>query len=91
MDFQFSFDPDASASLHRQLYEAIRQAILRRELAAGQRVPSTRTMAANLGVSRATVTTSFTLLLSEGYLEAATGSGTFVSRHLARRTCSRRL
>jgi GntR family transcriptional regulator/MocR family aminotransferase len=82
VDFQFTLDSNSPSPLHRQLYEAIRQAILRRELAAGQRLPSTRTLAATLGVSRATITTSFALLLSEGYLEAATGSGTFVCREL---------
>jgi GntR family transcriptional regulator/MocR family aminotransferase len=82
MDFQFGLDPESPTALHRQLYEGIRQAILRRELAAGQRVPSTRALAKSMGVSRATVTTSFEMLLSEGYLEATGGSGTFVCRHL---------
>ncbi len=82
MDIQFSLDPNSAISLHRQLYEGIRQAILQRNLAAGQRIPSTRALAKSMGVSRATVTTSFDMLLSEGYLEATGGSGTYVCRHL---------
>jgi GntR family transcriptional regulator / MocR family aminotransferase len=82
MDFQFALDPNSTTSLHRQLYEGIRQAILQRNLSAGQRVPSTRALAKSIGVSRATVTTSFEMLLSEGYLEATGGSGTYVCRQL---------
>lgn len=82
MDFQFALDPNSPTPLHRQLYDRVRQAILQRNLAAGQRVPSTRALAKSLGVSRATVTTSFDMLLSEGYLEATGGSGTYVCRQL---------
>jgi GntR family transcriptional regulator/MocR family aminotransferase len=82
MDFQFALDPNSPTSLHRQLYEGIRQSILQRNLAAGQRIPSTRALAKSMGVSRATVTTSFEMLLSEGYLEATGGSGTYVCRQL---------
>lgn len=56
--------------------------ILRGTLPRGAKVPSTRAMAETLGISRTTVTASYDYLLSEGYLEAAGGSGTYVSRHL---------
>jgi len=82
MDFQFALDPNSPTPLHRQFYDRVRSAILHRTLAAGQKIPSTRTLAKSLGVSRATITTSFEMLLSEGYLEATGGSGTFVCRHL---------
>ena len=49
---------------------------------AGTRLPSTRALAESLGVSRSTITSSFAQLHSEGYLEATTGSGTFVSADL---------
>ena len=49
---------------------------------AGQRLPSTRAMAVELGVSRNTVVTAFEQLLAEGYLEGRVGAGTFVAPHL---------
>jgi GntR family transcriptional regulator/MocR family aminotransferase len=45
-------------------------------------VPSSRALASNLGISRATVTQSYEQLISEGYLETAIGSGTMVSAQL---------
>ncbi|MBD2344812.1 MocR-like pyridoxine biosynthesis transcription factor PdxR [Anabaena subtropica] len=82
MDFAISIDPHAPLSLYRQVYEELRQAILSGRLASGQKLPSTRSLAQLLGVSRATVTQSYELLLSEGYLETIMGSGTFVCRQL---------
>src|SRR5215218_2226938 len=46
------------------------------------RLPSTRTLAAELGVSRSTVVTAFEHLLAEGYLEGKVGSGTYVAGSL---------
>lgn len=66
--------------LHRQLYAGVREAILSGYLAAGARLPSTRMLAAELGVSRNTVTEAFTQLFAEGYVEGRTGAGTYVSR-----------
>ncbi len=68
--------------LHRQLYEALRQGILNGQLAPGNRLPSTRTLQAELGVARNTVLAAFDQLLAEGYLESRTGSGTFVATTL---------
>jgi GntR family transcriptional regulator/MocR family aminotransferase len=64
--------------LHRQIYDGLRRAILDGMLRAGQRVPSTRALAAELGVSRFPVITAYEQLLHEGYLEGRVGSGTFV-------------
>src|SRR4029079_12880948 len=72
----------AQAALHRQIYDELRKAILSGRLAAGKKVPSTREMSKALGVARATVTLAYDYLLSEGYLEAYLGSGTYVSRKL---------
>lgn len=68
--------------LHKQVYEAICGAILRRYLRAGQRVPSSRALAAELRISRIPVLNAYSQLLAEGYFEARIGSGTFVSRSL---------
>ena len=68
--------------LYRQLYEALRACLLAGHLAPGGRLPPTRTMALQLGVSRFTVVAAFEQLLAEGYLCGRPGSGTFVSREL---------
>jgi GntR family transcriptional regulator/MocR family aminotransferase len=64
--------------LHRQLYDSIRAAIVSGRLPAGSRLPSSRALAAETGVSRITVTVAFDQLSAEGYVEARPGSGTFV-------------
>jgi len=64
--------------LHRQIYDGLRKAILDGMLRPGQRVPSTRALAAELGMSRLPVLTAYEQLLHEGYIEGRSGSGTFV-------------
>ena len=64
---------------HRRVYETIRRAITEQVLPSGSRLPSTRSLAEDLSVSRNTVLAAFDQLLDEGYVTAKTGSGTFVS------------
>jgi GntR family transcriptional regulator/MocR family aminotransferase len=71
-------DPAAQAPLFRQVYEGLRRGILDGTLAAGVRVPATRSLAGELGVSRNTVLNAYEQLLAEGYLEGRLGSGTYV-------------
>jgi GntR family transcriptional regulator/MocR family aminotransferase len=82
MDFALALAPHSAVPYYRQIYEALRQAILAGRLSARQRLPSTRALASSLGVSRATVTQSYELLLSEGYLQTVVGSGTYVCDQL---------
>lgn len=77
-----SLDPSSRAPLHRQLYNTLRGAILERRLKAGIRLPSTRALATELGISRTTVINAFDQLLAEGYIEGKAGSGTFVAASL---------
>src|SRR5581483_1084959 len=65
--------------LHRQIYDALRRAILDGLLRPGQRIPSTRGLASELGVSRLPVLAAYDQLLHEGYLTGRVGAGTFVS------------
>ncbi|WP_321792927.1 PLP-dependent aminotransferase family protein [Caballeronia sp. J97] len=65
--------------IYRQLHRLLQQAILTRELAAGAKVPSSRLLAAELGVGRNTVTQVYEQLALEGYVSSATGRGTFVA------------
>ena len=62
-----------------QLVRALRAAILRGELSPGQRLPSTRTLARELEISRTTSQYAYEQLLTEGYLEARRGSATRVA------------
>jgi GntR family transcriptional regulator/MocR family aminotransferase len=64
---------------HRRLYEALRGAILSRQLPFGSQLPSTRDLSQELKLSRNTVLSAFEQLLAEGYVTAQTGSGTFVA------------
>ena len=69
-------------SLYRWLYDELRSAILSGQLRAGARLPATRDLAAQYGLSRPTIVTAFEQLRSEGYVEGKVGSGTFVSTTL---------
>ncbi|MBO9539742.1 PLP-dependent aminotransferase family protein [bacterium] len=82
MELSLTLDNAAPTPLYHQLYEALRQAILSRRLAPGDRLPSTRDLANALAVSRTTVTVAYDQLFAEGYLVARTGAGTFVSSEL---------
>lgn len=75
-------DPGSATPLYRQLYDALRHAILVGRFAPGARLPATRALAGELGISRNTVAQAFDQLFAEGYLEGRVGSGTYVSRAL---------
>jgi len=77
-----ALNPSASLPLHRQLYEQLRVSILGGQLLAGSRLPSTRALAAEMGISRNTVLAAFEQLHAEGYLQGRLGSGTYVAREL---------
>jgi len=62
-----------------QIYDQVRGLILRGRLGAGNRLPSSRDLAFELGVSRTTVVAAYDQLQSEGYLEQRRGSGAFVA------------
>jgi GntR family transcriptional regulator/MocR family aminotransferase len=68
--------------LHRQLYEALRRAMLDGKLAAGDRLPSSRELTADLKLSRNTVVAALSQLSVEGYLVSRVGSGTYVNDNL---------
>uniref|UniRef100_UPI000A59EA83 GntR family transcriptional regulator n=1 Tax=Variovorax boronicumulans TaxID=436515 RepID=UPI000A59EA83 len=68
-----------SRDLLRALHRQLRDAILDGRLQPGARLPATRALAQRLGVSRNTMLAAYDLLLSEGYLLARPGSGTYVA------------
>ena len=65
--------------LYARLYEGIRRDILRGELPGGQKLPSKRQLAEQLGISKTTVETAYAQLQAEGYLTAKERSGYFVA------------
>jgi len=79
---EITLDAGSPVPLHQQLYGRLRGAILAGQLAGGARLPSTRALAAELGVSRTTTAVAYERLQLEGYLESRVGRGTVVSRHL---------
>jgi GntR family transcriptional regulator/MocR family aminotransferase len=70
---------DSTIPKFRQLGSQLRKAILCGQLKTGTKLPSTRELALTLGISRLTVQNTYEQLIAEGYLEAKTGSGTFVT------------
>ena len=77
-----SLERSLPVPLYQQLCGGIRRAILQGSLTRGLRLPSTRCLASELRVSRNIVVMAFEQLLAEGYVEATTGAGTFVTNTL---------
>src|SRR5579863_8293706 len=75
-------EPKPGLPLYRWLYDELRAAILSGRLHPGARLPATRDLAAQYGISRPTIVTAFEQLRSEGYVEGKVGSGTYVSKTL---------
>jgi len=74
-----ALDRTAATPLHRQLYDSLRVQILDERLPARSRLPASRELALDLGVSRNTVIAAYDALQAEGYLDAVAGSGTRVA------------
>jgi GntR family transcriptional regulator/MocR family aminotransferase len=77
-----ALDRASSTPLYDQLYTELRRAILTEQCPAGTQLPSTRLLAAELGISRNTALNAFEQLMAEGYLETQHGAGTFVAQAL---------
>lgn len=75
----FTVDPTSDQPAYKQLCDAIRNAILDLSLRSGQKLPASRLLAKDLGISRNTVISAYETLISEGYLQTSRGSGTFVA------------
>ena len=72
------FDRTSPVPFYQQIYEGVRAAITSGRLLPGQRLPSTRTLAEELRISRYPVFSAFDQLLQEGYIDGKVGSGTYV-------------
>jgi len=81
--FELMLPPrDRRTTAYRWLYEALRAEILEGRLRPGARLPGTRDLAGQYGLSRGTIVSAFEQLESEGYVDGSVGSGTYVSRVL---------
>ncbi|MFH8453108.1 PLP-dependent aminotransferase family protein [Streptomyces fungicidicus] len=69
----------AGPGLRRGLTDALREAVRTGRLAPGTRLPSSRSLAADLGIARNTVADAYADLVAEGWLTARQGSGTRVA------------
>jgi GntR family transcriptional regulator / MocR family aminotransferase len=79
LELAITLPPRGSGAVMRVLHKELRAAILDGRLKPGLRLPSTRILAESWGVSRNTVMGAYDLLLSEGYLFARHGAGTYVA------------
>lgn len=86
MTFKIILDRESDTPLNRQLYDELSRMILDGRLEPGSRIPATRVLAEELGVSRPTVTACLEQLLQEGYIETRPGSGSYVSSSLSKDT-----
>ncbi|MEO1732735.1 MAG: PLP-dependent aminotransferase family protein [Pseudomonadota bacterium] len=77
----FFLNPDASGTLQAKIQQMIAEGILSGRFHKGERLPSSRKLAAHLSVSRITVTLAYTELLANDYLTSRGRSGYFVSEN----------
>ncbi len=80
VDLLVTLERDGERPLYEQLERALREAVRDGRLAAGVRLPSSRALAAELGVSRGVVTSAYDQLVAAGYLETRQGAPVRVAR-----------
>jgi GntR family transcriptional regulator / MocR family aminotransferase len=77
-----AIDSRSKTPLYRQMYDWFRSTIIDGRMRPGQRVPSTRSLSAELKISRIPVLNAYEQLLAEGYFETFVGAGTCVARSI---------
>src|SRR5579872_6014933 len=78
-DLPLTVDRASAAPLAAQISAQLQSSVTGGVLRAGDRLPSSRDLAATLGVSRTVVTNAYARLFAEGWLEGRHGSGTYVA------------
>ncbi len=79
MDLHLDLSHGSGSSLRARVERALREAVRSGRLAPGSRLPSTRALCAQLGVSRGVVADAYSQLAAEGYLQTRRGGGTSVA------------
>jgi len=82
MQIPINIDRFGSQSLQNQIFESIRQQILRGQLKSGALLPSTRSLSQQMGVSRNTIARAYDRLIAEDYIFTQRTVGTFVNANL---------
>jgi GntR family transcriptional regulator/MocR family aminotransferase len=85
VEIPLAADRSDPVPLTGQIVSQLRVAMTEGPLSAGERLPSTRSLAAALGVSRTVVTSAYAQLFAEGWIEGRHGSGTYVAEGAAGR------
>jgi GntR family transcriptional regulator/MocR family aminotransferase len=85
MAISITLDPADAGPLYLQIANRLRAAVVSGQLACGARLPSARTLAAQLGIARGTVDTAYDLLAGEGAIEPRGAAGTIVSNRMTAR------
>ena len=83
VDLHLDLPPGPGTRVRRDLEAALRDAVRTGRLGPGTRLPSSRALAADLGLARNTVAEVYSQLVAEGWLTARTGSGTSVAERRA--------
>jgi GntR family transcriptional regulator/MocR family aminotransferase len=79
MDLHLDLSEALEGSMRSRMERALREAVRSGRLAPGSRLPSTRALCAQLGVSRGVVVDAYAQLAAEGYLQTRRGGGTSVA------------
>ena len=74
----FQINPELNIPIYQQLVDAIRAAVKRGELTAGQKLPTVQELSESLSIARGTIKRAYDELEREGILEKVQGRGTFV-------------
>jgi GntR family transcriptional regulator/MocR family aminotransferase len=88
MDLHLELERTPGRSLRARVEHALREAVRGGRLAPGTRLPSTRALCAELGVSRGVVANAYAQLAAEGYLHTRRGAGTTVAATATRERSS---
>ncbi|MBL4602023.1 MAG: PLP-dependent aminotransferase family protein [Emcibacteraceae bacterium] len=78
----FHLDRDLNVPLHKQLIIHLKNHILSGDIRKSEKLPSSRSLATDLKVSRIVTLTAYEQLIAEGYLLSKPGSGTFISHNI---------
>lgn len=76
----YSLENTGSDKLYEHLYKLIKDDIIHKRISAGEKLPSKREFAKNLGVSIITVETAYSQLMSEGYIYSVDRKGFFAAK-----------